>query len=63
MPITAFIGVRISWLIVARNELFASLAVSAAARASCVSLEQPRVLDRDHGLVGEGLQQRDFLVA
>ncbi len=33
MPITAFIGVRISWLIVARNELFASLAVSAAARA------------------------------
>ncbi len=38
MPITAFIGVRISWLIVARNELFASLAASAAARASCVSL-------------------------
>ena len=38
MPITAFIGVRISWLIVARNELFASLAASAAARASLVSL-------------------------
>ena len=37
MPITAFIGVRISWLIVARNELFASLAASAAARASCAS--------------------------
>ena len=37
MPITAFIGVRISWLIVARNELFASLAASAwRARASCV---------------------------
>jgi hypothetical protein len=33
MPITAFIGVRISWLIVARNaELFASFAVSATAR-------------------------------
>ena len=53
MPITAFIGVRISWLIVARNALLASLAASAAARASCVSLEQARVLDRDHGLVGE----------
>ena len=36
MPITAFIGVRISWLIVARKELLASLAASAAARASCV---------------------------
>ena len=40
MPMTAFIGVRISWLIVARNELFASLAASAAARASCVSLNR-----------------------
>ena len=38
MPITAFIGVRISWLIVARNELFASFAASAAARASCACL-------------------------
>ena len=37
MPITAFIGVRISWLIVARNELLASFAASAAARASCAS--------------------------
>ena len=63
MPITAFIGVRISWLIVARNELLASLAASAAARASCASLEQARVLDRDHRLVGEGLEQRDLLVA
>ena len=34
MPITPFIGVRISWLIVARNALFASLAASATARAS-----------------------------
>ena len=25
-------------------------------------VEQPRVLDRDHGLVGEGLEQREFLV-
>ncbi len=34
MPITPFIGVRISWLIVARKALLASLAASAAARAS-----------------------------
>ena len=40
MPMTAFIGVRISWLIVARNALFASLAASAAARASCASLNR-----------------------
>ena len=58
MPITAFIGVRISWLIVARNALFASLAASAAARACLRFLEQPRVLDRDHRLVGEGLRER-----
>ncbi len=38
MPITAFIGVRISWLIVARKALLASFAVSAAARASWVCL-------------------------
>ncbi len=36
MPMTAFIGVRISWLIVARKALLASLAASAAARASWV---------------------------
>ncbi len=39
MPITAFMGVRISWLIVARNALFASLAASAAARACWASLK------------------------
>ena len=33
IPITAFIGVRISWLIVARNALLASLAASASRRA------------------------------
>ncbi len=37
MPMTAFIGVRISWLIVARNELLASLAASACERASRAS--------------------------
>ena len=60
MPMTAFIGVRISWLIVARNELLASFAASAAARACLVSLNMPHVLDRDHRLVGERLQQADF---
>ena len=40
MPMTAFIGVRISWLMVARNALFASFAASAAARASCVALNK-----------------------
>ncbi len=33
MPITALSGVRISWLIVARNALFASVAASASSRA------------------------------
>src|SRR6476646_10533780 len=33
MPITPFIGVRISWLIVARNILFALLAFSASSLA------------------------------
>ncbi len=34
MPITAFIGVRISWLMFARKSLLARLAASAASRAS-----------------------------
>ena len=33
IPMTAFIGVRISWLIVARNALFARVAASASSRA------------------------------
>ena len=33
IPITAFIGVLISWLIVARNALFACVAASASCRA------------------------------
>ena len=33
MPITAFIGVLISWLMVARNALFACAADSASSRA------------------------------
>ena len=34
MPITAFIGVRISWLTFARKSLLARLAASAASRAA-----------------------------
>ena len=34
MPITAFMGVRISWLMVERKSLFARFASSARARAS-----------------------------
>ena len=37
IPITAFIGVRISWLIVARKMLFDAFASSAASRASSAS--------------------------
>ena len=33
MPITAFIGVRISWLMLARKSPLARLAASAASRA------------------------------
>ena len=38
MPMIAFIGVRISWLIAARNVLLAWLASSAAWRASRASV-------------------------
>ncbi len=38
MPMIAFIGVRISWLMAARNELLAWFAPSAASRASRVSV-------------------------
>ena len=34
MPMMPFMGVRISWLMLARNALLASLAATAAARAS-----------------------------
>ena len=38
MPMTAFIGVRISWLMVARKALFAWVAASASSRACCSSV-------------------------
>jgi len=42
MPSTPFIGVRISWLIVARNVDFASLAASASARAASAASVRSR---------------------
>ena len=38
IPITAFIGVRISWLMLARKIDFACVAASAASRAACSSV-------------------------
>ena len=36
---------------------------SASSRVrACLRLEQPRVLDGDHGLVGEGFDQFDLLI-
>ena len=46
MPMTPFIGVRISWLIVARNALLASLAASAAARCLALALRAAQLLER-----------------
>ena len=53
----AFIGVRISWLIAARNADFAWLAASAASRRLAQVAEQPRVVDRDRGVLGEPDQE------
>ena len=39
MPMIAFMGVRISWLMLARNELLASLAASAA----CLAIDKASV--------------------
>jgi hypothetical protein len=45
-------------------ERFAQLAVRSSTLAGLARLvEQARVLDRDHRLVGEGAQQADLLVA
>ena len=49
----AFIGVRISWLMAARNVLLAWFACSAASRASRRGPEQPGVVDGDGGLLGQ----------
>ena len=55
IPITAFIGVRISWLIVARNEPFAAFASSARRVCSSSCANRLRVGDGDRRLLGEGL--------
>ena len=38
-----------------------SLVAVCCSRRSCNSVNKPYVLDRDHGLVGEGLKQLDLL--
>ena len=56
MPITAFIGVRISWLMLARNALLAALAASASSLRRgrrLLLLEELGDVDRGAGLVGE----------
>ena len=53
IPMTAFIGVRISWLIAARNALFAWLAPSAAAVASWASVKRRAFSMRDRRLPGQ----------
>ena len=55
MPMIAFIGVRISWLIAARNELLAWFAASAALGRLAQIGEQAGVVDRD----GRLLRQAD----
>ena len=62
IPMIAFIGVRISWLIVARNALLDSFAASAISRASFTSREQPGVLDRDRRLLREPDQEVEVVV-
>ena len=56
IPITAFIGVRISWLIVARKALFARVAASASSRARWSSVEVARLVDRGRRERGERLR-------
>ena len=53
MPMIAFIGVRISWLMVARKALLAWLAASAAAWEFCACWNRRRVLNGDGRLLGK----------
>lgn len=52
MPMTPFIGVRISWLIMARNWLLAALACSAAARAFSCSVMSVRAPNQERAPSG-----------
>ena len=61
-PMMAFSGVRSSWLMLARNSLLWLVGDLELAALVLDLVEQARVLDRDHRLVGEGLEQPDLLV-
>ena len=58
-PMMALSGVRSSWLMLARNCDLCSLAICELAALLLDLAEQPRVLDRQHRLRGERLQQLD----
>ena len=53
----AFIGVRISWLIAARNVLLALVGVLGRLAGRLRLAEQPGVLDGDRGLLGQADEQ------
>ena len=68
MPTTPFIGVRISWLMLARNSLLAWLALSAASLARCISCSaclrvvmSIKVPSMTAGTPGSALEQRHAL--
>ncbi len=69
MPMTPFIGVRISWLIMARNWLLAALACSAARRARSCSVMSARAPNQTRAPSGSrrteerALSQRVWLSA
>ena len=58
----ALSGVRSSCDIDARNADLCLLAISSWRLFSWISSDEPRVLDRDHRLVGERAQQRDLAI-
>ena len=62
MPRMAFIGVRSSWLMLARNRLLASLAASAARACCSKDLQQADALHGDGHVVGHRLHQRQFVL-
>ena len=60
MPMTAFIGVRISWLMVARKMLFDAFASSAAVACLLRLCVEPGIVERDRGELPEALQELDL---
>ena len=59
-PMMALSGVRSSWLMLETNCDLFSLAICELAVLVLDFVEQPHVLDRDHGLVGERRDQLDL---